>query len=205
MRIGIIGSGNVGTALEDLFATAGHEVVVGVRDTARPGVGRSVPVLEAASAEVVVLAVPFDVLPTVLDGPVRDALAGTIVVDVTNPVRADWSPVALGQHRSAAQEIARLAPRARVVKAFNTVFADVMRPERLDRDGHRVTAFVAGDDRQAVAVVARLAAGSGLDPVVVGGTDTAWLLEALAHLNIAIAVGQGGGTNAAFVYHQVTA
>jgi 8-hydroxy-5-deazaflavin:NADPH oxidoreductase len=200
MRIGIIGNGNVGRALKALFEKAGHDVVIGARAADTAG---TVRVPEAvASAEAVVLAVPFAALEDLLDSPLSEALDGRIVIDVTNPVQADWSPVPLGQGGSAALKVSQLAPRARVVKAFNTVFADVMTPNKLDRAGQPVTAFIAGDDQEAVQLVAQLAEQSGLAPVPVGGLDKAWLVEAVAHLNIAIAVGQAGGTNAAFVYHR---
>ncbi len=202
MRIGIIGNGNVGARLGTLFDRAGHDIIMGVRDDSPARAGRSVPVAEAAAAEVVILAVPYAALGGLLDEQIRDALAGRVVVDATNPVQPDWSPVELEQGESASTEIARLVPGATVVKAFNTVFADSMTPDGLDRDGQRVTTFLAGDDRAAVDTVAALAQASGFDPVVTGDLSTAWLLEAVAHLNIAIALGQQGGTGAAFIYHR---
>ena len=68
---------------------------------------------------------------------------------------------------------------------------------------HRVTAFIAGDDTEANAIVAKIAASAGFAPMITGGLNNARYLEAMAHRNIQIAVVQGGGTNAGFVYHQV--
>lgn len=203
-RIGLIGGGQVAQRLGGLFAAAGYDVLAGVqRPTGPIGAGvRAAPIAEAAAhGELVVLAVPFSAVHEVLP-PLRAVLAGKIVVDVTNPLAADWSPLDLGPATSAGEQIARLVPDAHVVKSFNTVFADVMTPARLERAGRRVTAFIAGDDGHACEAVARVAQASGFAPVVTGPLRNARYLEALAHLNIAIAVGQGGGTDAAFLFDQ---
>jgi hypothetical protein len=118
------------------------------------------------------------------------------------PLFAQWSPLLLGQDNSAGEEIQRLLPGARVVKAFNTVFADVMTSDRLSRDGQRATTFIAGDDERADDEAAALARSVGFAAVKVGPLSASRYLEAMAHLNIGIAVGQKGGTNAAFLYHQ---
>ena len=96
-----------------------------------------------------------------------------------------------------------MLPAARVVKAFNTIFADVRQPERILRDGQWITAFFCGDDDAAKAEVIELIPGCGFAPLDCGPLRVARFLEAMARLNIRIAVGQGGGTNAAFLYHQV--
>ncbi len=203
MNIGIIGGGNVGGALARLAMSAGHDVVVGVREPGRlaNGIDAVASRQAAMHAEIVILALPYvacvDALPAL-----RDVLAGKIVVDATNPLNADWSPLLLGQENSAAEEIARLLPASRVVKAFNTIFADTMIPERMQREGgYRITAFVVGDDDTAVAHVADLAYSLGFAPQRVGGLAAARYVEAMAHLNIAIAMG-GGGTNACFLFDQ---
>jgi len=77
-----------------------------------------------------------------------------------------------------------------------------MKPERLTRLGVPVTAFVAGDDAEARQQVSSLARSMGFAPIETGPLSTARYLEAMAHLNIAIAVGQSGGTDAAFLYDQ---
>lgn len=203
-RIGLIGGGNVAQRLGSLFAAAGHEVVAGVLQPAGPiarGVRATTLAEAAAHGELVVLAVPFTAVGEVLP-PLRGTLAGKVVVDATNPLDPSWSPLDLGSGNSAGEEVARLLPDARVVKAFNTVFADVMTPERLDRAGRHVTAFIAGDDPEACAEVADVARSSGFAPAVTGPLRNARYLEAIAHLNIAIAVGQGGGTDAAFLFDQ---
>lgn len=198
MNITILGSGNVGQRLHALLSAGGLKVHLCSRSPATDGMTFSDGI---ALADVVILALPYlalaDLLPTLADG-----LKDKVVVDATNPLNPDWSPLLLGQENSAGEEVARLLPTSRVVKAFNTIFADVMTDERLNRDGQRVTAFLAGDDSLAKSTVTALATAAGMVPLDVGPLSSARYLEAMAHLNIQIAVGQGGGTNAAFVYHQ---
>ena len=205
MKIAFLGGGNFGRNLADLLVTAGHDVVVGVRDRTRAPAGARYSVVSlgqaAAHGDVVVIAVLYPACAEVLP-PLAAQLAGKIVVDATNAVGHDWSPLPLPGGRSAAQEIARLIPAAKLVKCFNTVFADLMTPERLDRKGHRVTAFIAGDDSDANATVATVASQAGFAPIVTGALDNARYLEAMAHLNIELAIGRGGGTNAGFIYDQ---
>jgi 8-hydroxy-5-deazaflavin:NADPH oxidoreductase len=202
MKIAVFGAGAVGSRLSKLLTHAGHEIELAQRSpdkTTGPSFARA-----AQWADLVVLAVPYSALDGLLP-PLAEALAGKVVVDCSNPLNADWSPMLLGQENSAGESVARLLPSAHVVKAFNTVFADVMLTERLERGGRCVTAFVAGDHAAAKANVAALAKAIGFAPVDVGPLRMARYLEAMAHLNIQIAVGQGGGTNAAFLYDQVRA
>lgn len=194
MRIGIIGAGQLGSKLQSLLKAADHDVVAAARGGAREA---------SEHGEVVVLALPYAAVAEALP-PLADTLAGKIVVDATNPVASDWSPLLLGQENSAGEEVARLLPRSRVVKSFNSIFADVMTPDRLVRHGQRATCFVAGDDPEACEIVANLAEAAGFAPVTAGPLRLARHLEAMAHLNIAVALG-GGGTNAAFMYDQSTA
>ena len=193
MKIAILGSGAVGRRLAALFTAAGYPVALGGREEARAA---------CDGADLVLLALPYGAVQEVVQ-QLGDRLTGKIVIDVTNPVQADWSPLVLGAETSAAETIARLLPEARIVKAFNTIFADIMTPAGLDRQGTPVTCFIASDDPAAAAEVAKLAGDIGMAPLLVGPLKMARHLEALAHLNIQIAVGQGGGTNAAFLFHQV--
>ncbi|MEL6371660.1 MAG: NAD(P)-binding domain-containing protein [Pseudomonadota bacterium] len=198
MKIGILGAGSVGRALAGLIRAAGHEPLISERTPS----GDTVNFEEAAqSGEIVVIAVPYNATEVLLPS-LASTLAGKTVVDATNPLNDDWSPKVLGAETSAAEEIAKLLPGTHIVKAFNTVFADIMTPEKLTRLGVRVTGFIASDHDSARRQVADLAKGMGLAPVETGPLATARYLEAMAHLNIAIAVRQSGGTDAAFLYHQ---
>ncbi|MEO1324800.1 MAG: NAD(P)-binding domain-containing protein [Pseudomonadota bacterium] len=198
MEIGILGAGSVGRALASLVRKAGHKPLISERNPSGDTVGFEDA---AQSGEMVIIAVPYSATEALLP-PLASCLAGKPVVDATNPLNDDWSPRILGAETSAAEEIAKLLPNAYVVKAFNTVFADIMTPEKLTRLGAPVTGFVASDHDSARARVADLVKHMGLAPVETGPLSTARYLEAMAHLNIAIAVGQSGGTDAAFLYHQ---
>ncbi|MEJ1976962.1 MAG: hypothetical protein WDN49_13505 [Acetobacteraceae bacterium] len=124
------------------------------------------------------------------------------MVDTTNPHQADWSPLLLSPDNSAGEEIARLLPRSHVVKAFNTVFADIMVPDKLDRGGRKATGLLCGDDPAARALVSDFTASLGFAPLDAGPLRCARYLEAMSHLNVELAVHQGGGTDAAFLYDQ---
>jgi hypothetical protein len=173
MRIGVIGSGRVGSALAATWTAREHDVAVSTRDTVAQ---------TAAGAEVVVLALPAAAAPEALAqaGP----LDGIVLLDATNNLSG--GPAGL--------EIAALAPGARYVKAFNTVFATFMHDTPPSTPASLV---YCGDDAAAKAVVASLIEDAGFEPVDAGGADQTPLVEALAHLVIGLAYRQGRG---AFVY-----
>jgi predicted dinucleotide-binding enzyme len=172
-KIGIIGTGNVGSALARGAKRAGYEV---------KAVGNSVPAVReaAAWADLVILAVPFGAIDDVVK-TAGDAFAGKILVDVTNVLDAAMNLV-VGHTTSGAEELQKKLPKARVVKAFNTVFAQHMDTGRLG--SQPLSAFVAGDDASAKAAVLELAREIGFDAVDAGPLRNARLLEPLAGLNI---------------------
>ncbi|WDE08473.1 NAD(P)-binding domain-containing protein [Thalassomonas viridans] len=202
-KIAIFGFGNVGQKLATLFSEAGKTVVIYSKD-GQSGRDRykSASYSDGVRAvDAIALAVPYTGIKALLK-PLTEELAGKIIIDCSNPLNDDWSPLLLGQETSAAEQIAAAVPQAKVIKAFNTIFADVMAKEHHNRGGLTMTAFIAGDDSAAKNTTLELAAAVGLAPLDVGPLRSARYLEAMAHLNIQIAVGQGGGTQAAFVYHQ---
>jgi predicted dinucleotide-binding enzyme len=205
MKVGILGYGSVGKKLAKLFSEAGHEVFIGLRDQQEqvPSPYRRGTFVEVArEVDILALAIPYKASLDILK-ELASYLANKIVIDNTNPLNDDWSPLLLGQENSAGEEIQRELPQAYVVKAFNTIFADVMHKEAHDRAGHKITAFIAGNDTQAKQTVLQLASACGFHALDVGDISSSRYLEAMAHLNIRIAVGLNGGTQAAFLYHQV--
>jgi 8-hydroxy-5-deazaflavin:NADPH oxidoreductase len=194
MKIGFLGAGSVAIALSTLMQEAGHETFLGARTSGNGSLHEAVQF-----GEVIAIAIPYDACANELPKLTAD-LKDKTVIDITNPVQSDWSPLLLGQENSAAETIAKLLPQSKIVKAFNTIFADVMNKKGMNRDGRIITSFVASDDEKAAATVATLAKTIGFAPVVTGPLKTSRYLEAMAHLNIAIAVEQKGGTNAAFIY-----
>ncbi len=200
MKIAILGFGNVGKQFAALFTKAGYEVIIGLRSPLQKLPYASAPFKETIeNSDCVAFAIPFTVCLNLLP-ELAEVMKGKIVIDSTNPLNDDWSSKLLGQENSAAEEISRLLPDAYVVRAFNTIFADVM--DKPVMGGQAITAFIAGDHEAAKQQIIALARNMGYAPLDTGSLSTSRYLEAMAHLNIQIAVGQGGGTNAAFVYLQ---
>jgi predicted dinucleotide-binding enzyme len=171
MTQAIIGTGRIGGALASHFGRTGIAVAIANRtggsalaDLARK-FGASVkatPVKEALRADIVFLAVPFTaVAETVRDA---DAWNGRIVVDATNAVGV---PPGQTAGRLSTEIVAAAVPGARVVKAFNTMFASVLAEAPVSGGGHRVV-FMSGDDEPANQEVARLVEQLGFAPVVLG-------------------------------------
>ncbi len=150
----------------------------------------------AAFGDIFILASPYSSLAEALP-PLRRALAGKIVIDATNPVGPDWAPLPLDPRQSAAEGVAQDLPDCRLVKAFNTIFADSMRWEDLNENGRRISTFIAADDVRAAYAVAGFAEGLGFDPLVAGPLTHARYLEAMAHLNIALMAQKTVNTRAA--------
>jgi len=132
---------------------------------------------EAATwAEVVILAVPFHAVHDSVQAIGPNALNGKVVVDATNAIGA--SGLAVGHTTSGAEDLQRLVPGARVVKAFNTAFAETLSTGRAG--GEAIALPVAGSDARAKETVMRLAADVGFDPVDAGPLKNARYLEPLA-------------------------
>lgn len=183
-RIAILGKGNVGAALaRGLSRAYSHVQSVGKDQAAQRAA--------ATQAEVVILAVPFPALGDVVKS-VGTALDGKVVVDATNPLDANMN-LALGYTTSGAEELQKKVPRARVVKAFNTVFAQHMENGKLG--DAPLTVFMAADDATAKQTVATLAKDIGFETVDAGPLKNARLLEPLAYLNIQLGYVLGMGTD----------
>ena len=186
MKIAIIGKGNVGRNLGTLCEAAGHIVVYGGRDNLAQVV---------TSGDMLILAIPYTSVKSIKP-TIENSITNKILIDATNALKEDWSPLEeTGESKSAGEEIQRLFPNAKVVKAFNTVFADNMVKEHMK---DQLTTFVAGDDEKACTQVVDLASSIGMYPVLTGPLLTARYLEAVAHLNIQLAVGMGHGTRIGF-------
>lgn len=203
MKITVIGAGNMGSAFVKQLTRAGHQVSVTARDAAKaeqvaaahPG-ARAVPTAAAAEgADAVVLATAYGDAASALKA-VGD-LRGKVVIDITNPLTADYMGLTIGHTTSAAEEIAKAAPGAEVVKAFNTVFAQVLAEGADFGNGRKVSVFVAGDSERAKQTAGAIANSLGFDVVDAGGLKNARYLEPLAGLNIYLGYGAGLGTGIA--------
>lgn len=200
MKVTIIGAGNMGSAFVKQLVRAGHEVSVTARDSAKaaqvaaahPG-AKAVAVAGAANgADAVVLATGYGDAAAALQA-VGD-LQGKVVIDITNPLTADYMGLTLGHSSSAAEEIAKAVPGAEVVKGFNTVFAQVLSDGADFGEGRKVTVFVASDSARAKQTATALAQSMGFEVVDAGGLKNARYLEPLAGLNIYLGYGAGLGT-----------
>jgi len=198
MKVTVIGSGNMGSAFVKQFAAAGHQVLVTGRDTAkaqdvaRTYGARAVAPAGAADSDVIVVATGYADAAAALKS--LGSLAGKVVVDITNPLTPDYMGLTIGHETSAAEEIAKAVPGARVVKAFNTVFAQVLAEGPNLGAGKTVPVFVAGDDAAAKSAVTQLAQSAGFEVIDAGGLKNARYLEPLAGLNIYLGYGAGLGT-----------
>jgi len=176
-KIGIIGSGRVGSALGGVWAAAGHEVMFSSENldhdkqlAARLGAGAhaGTPAEAAAFGSVLVIAVPYRAMPGLgqsLDG----LLKGKVVIDASNPFPNRDGDIA-GQAEAAGGAglmTAKLLPGARVVRAFNAVPAAEMAREH-ETPG-QVGMPIASDDREAVGIASRLIREIGYEPVLIGG------------------------------------
>lgn len=183
MKIGIIGKGNVGTALGTGLTRKGHVVKYGHRNPKEP-VDRA-----AEWGEVLILAVPHESVEFAAKD-IGSAAEGKILLDVTNAV-GDNLDLTVGFTTSAAEELQKMLPKARVVKAFNTVFAKNQSTGKIGNE--QLTLFVAGDDAEAKQTIMQLGSEIGFDPVDAGPLKSARYLEPMAVLlmNLAFVVGMG--------------
>ena len=178
MKIGMIGSGNVGSALGRAWARAGHPVMFSSRHleddkrlaadigaNARAGTPREA----AAFGDVLVFAVPYGALPE-LGQALGDSIKGKIVIDACNPFpRRDGEIAERAREKGAGLMSAELLPGARIVRAFNAVGADRM--GQAHEEPGRVGMPIAGDDEEALDIASTLIREIGFEPVRVGGLE----------------------------------
>jgi 8-hydroxy-5-deazaflavin:NADPH oxidoreductase len=190
VKIAIIGAGRVGSAIARAAIRTGHAVTLTAvqADKARQVAGQVGATAGTSNAEAVrdadfvVLAVPFTAVPSVAQ-EIRDGAAGKIVIDVTNPLKADLSGLTTGE-RSAAEELQDRLPAAAVIKAFNTVLASNQADPTAD--GMVLDGLYAGNDSKAKGAVADWLAAIGYRPIDAGDLTAARVLEPMAFLNIAL-------------------
>lgn len=174
MRIGVIGSGNIGATVARLFARAGHEVAIANSRGPESLAGlveelgaraRAATVEDAASyGDVVLVAIPFGRYRELPAAP----LVGTIVIDAMNyyPNRDGHFPELDDDSTTSSELLAAHLPDARVVKTFNSMYWEVLRDRgEPDAAEDRLVLFVAGDDREAKDRVSALIEEIGFAPV----------------------------------------
>lgn len=192
----IIGLGNMGKGLAKRLAGK-TDLVLSSRDSAAATafaatLPAGVTVLDRdaaiAKADIVVLALPFALA---LEAAASPALAGKIVLDISNPITPDYSGLTIGHTTSAAEQLQGAAPSARVVKGYNTIFAGLF--DRPASETANIPVFIAGNDEAAIAAVESLVKLSGFAVEKTGGIEAARLIEPLGMLNIRLGYGLGHG------------
>jgi predicted dinucleotide-binding enzyme len=186
-KVAIIGKGNVGGALARGLEKAGVEVKT---------IGKEPAAVSALATwgDIIILAVPFPAVNETVQ-ELGDGLRGKVVVDATNALTPSYE-LALGFTTSGAEELQRKLPAAKVVKAFNTVFAEHMATGKVK--GDTLTLFAAGDDEQAKQQVLSLGKSIGFEGVDAGPLKNARWLETLGYLNIQLGYMLKMGTQIGF-------
>ncbi|HAH23195.1 MAG TPA: NADPH-dependent F420 reductase [Prolixibacteraceae bacterium] len=208
MKLAVIGSGNIGKSIGEWASKVNYEVIFSAKNEqhaqevakAAGNHAKSATVKSAVEmADIILLAVPYGAVKEVVS-EVGPLLKGKVLIDATNALTADFSGLALGFTTSAAEEIAKLLPEAKVVKAFNTVFASVYASQNPKIKGQPISVFYAGDDYEAKAKVADMITKMGFDAVDAGPLKAARNLEPMALLNISLGYGLGHGTSIGFSF-----
>lgn len=178
MKIGIIGTGNIGGHLASEWTKAGHEIMISSRHPNKlkglakeigPKVKVGTPEEAAKFGEIILLSIPFGEIPN-LPREVRNALKGKIVIDTCNPyIEQDGEAGAEALHSPEGSGVwtAKHLPGAKVVKAFNTVHAEELKSEG-HRKGDPIGVPLASDHKDALDTVSLLVIQAGCGPYIVG-------------------------------------
>ncbi|HVS22432.1 MAG TPA: NADPH-dependent F420 reductase [Gammaproteobacteria bacterium] len=184
-KIGIVGAGKMGGTLAELWAKAGHEVMISSRHpdelkAQAQAIGPNVhvgTVSEAAAyGSVVLIAMPYGQWPQISD-EIKSETAGKTVIDLTNPYPQRDGPMA-EEARKEGTGVAnpKYLPGAHLVRAFNSIIYTDLRSQA-HRAGEPAAIAVAGDDAQAVALTSQLVRDAGFEPVMVGPLSSARLFD----------------------------
>jgi 8-hydroxy-5-deazaflavin:NADPH oxidoreductase len=198
MDVTIIGTGNMARGVGSRVLAGGHGLTVVGKDRERAeevageldGDVTTAVTGDPVEGDVVVLAVYYDDARGAVE-QYRDQLAGKTVVDITNPVNDSFDGLVVPADSSATGELARLAPDANFIKAFNTTFANTLRGGEVG--GQALDVFLAGDDADAKEQVATIVRDGGLNPLDAGGLRRARELEALGLLHMQLQEPLGTG------------
>ena len=178
LKVGIIGSGHVGSALAGVWAKAGNEVMLSSRHldndkklAAAIGANAQAgtPQQAAVFGQVLVLAVPYSAFPDLVRS-LGNSFKGKVVINASNPFpQRDGEIATQAREKGAGLFDAQLLPGARIVRAFNAVGA--ARMASAHENPGKIGMPIAGDDRNALEVASRLVREAGFEPIVVGGLD----------------------------------
>jgi hypothetical protein len=202
MNIGIIGSGNMGASMGKIWAANGHKVLFSfskdreklrtVAAAAGPNARTGVPAEAVAFGELILFSVPWAAVPAALEA--AGIFQGKTLFSCVNCLKPDFSGLAVGTTTSAAEEIAKLVPGAKVVEGIPPM-AQILAADSRRLGGQQISAFYCGDDPAAKAIVASLLRELDLDPVDAGPLTSARYIEPAGMLNVQLAYMMGLGTN----------
>lgn len=210
MNVTIIGSGNMGRGIGTRLVSGGHTVTIMDRDPQKAealageltGKARKQAKVEGVALnspikdEIVILAIPYGATSEVIEG-LGKQLDGKIIIDITNPLNATYSGLAVAPGTSGAEEIAKKLPADTVVlKAFNTTFAKTLMSGKVD--DKPLDVFIAGDAKEPKQKVSKLIEDGGLRAIDAGALERARQLEAMAFLGIALQQELGTGFQSAW-------
>ena len=136
-------------------------------------------------ADIIIMAVPYQAEQEIA-GKIEDVANQKIVVSISNPINADYNGLITAPDTSAAEELQKLLPHAKVVKAFNSTFAGDFGQSIID--GKQVDAFVAGNDTEALETVSELVSVAGFNPIIAGGLSVSRTLENMQLLLIQLTI-----------------
>ena len=195
--IAVIGaSGNMGSAISKslskgnyrllLFSNEKEKTEALVNEIKNSHAAADLEALECPTdasweADVIILAVPFQAEKELAE-KIREVANQKIVISIANPLNEAYEGLVTSPGTSAAEELQKLLPNAKVVKAFNTTFAaDFITPVI---DGKQVDSFIAGNDEEALQTISELVTTAGFNPIVAGDLSVSRTLEAMQLLLI---------------------
>jgi predicted dinucleotide-binding enzyme len=202
MNVTVIGTGNMARGIATRSLAGGHTVTLIGTDAAATaalaeeleGDVRTAALTDVLQGDIVVLAVPYPALESVVER-YGDQMADKVIVDITNPVDFSTFTPMLIEAGSATQELAQRLPGAKLVKAFNTTFAGTLITGQVD--GWPLDVFIASDDADAKHAVTQLVEDGALRAIDAGPLARAHELEALGFLHMALQTSLGTGFTSA--------
>jgi NADPH-dependent F420 reductase len=198
MKISILGTGKMGSAVGCRLAEGGHSVIFGSRSPSdnqakfadSPNVAVGTYAFAAASSDVVMVAVPWLATLPLLES-LATQLSGKVLIDLTNPLAPDISHLTVGGSTSAAEMISEKLPKSHVVKAFNMITADNFPNPRFS--GEQAQVFYCSDHEDARNAARAVVSATGYVPMSCGALSNARYLEAMAMLWLQLAFWEDKG------------
>lgn len=188
--IAIVGaSGDMGTAIAKSLVNSNYRLLLVSRDKTKLAklfayIKRKSPTADVAitdcekeacwEADIILIAVPYRLESQVAE-KIREVSTQKIVISVSNPLNETYDQLVTDSNMSSAEELQKVLPHSKVVKAFNTLFAcDFMHPASIEK---QIKTFIAGDDKESLETVSEMAIAMGLKPVLAGSLSQSRKLE----------------------------